>query len=463
MLFFSNYFQVHETDGFPQNICQNCKESVLKSYTFKVLCEKSQQFLHTHGIKTENYDYLRWSSVSEEEEEDYQLSSVGNNVRNVTSLLETPIKTSKSAFCHKCNKNFSSHSTLNRHMRQSKNHKVDKSDNPFVSETNQTIGPKNNTVESFVDINFDSFTQFDRSDNSSISELDFSKAYCDKCDKKFSSQSTLNRHLRQSKQHQLSIENDHQERNATQHKVTVKSNMQSNPPIKTPKFQPWACRYCSYVPPSRTLFHKHMVENHPDKRNFACPICGKTFFRKNNLTQHVIIHSSRKNHICDVCGASFYIRTNLTVHMRIHTGVKPYGCQFCSKRFAQHSAMKSHQLMHTDPATLKRDYVCDECGASFVRQGALYAHRKRHTGVRPFKCFYCDRRFFSGNERKAHLNTHTGVRDFTCGFCGKGFYRIWALKVHMAIHSVSKPHVCQLCGKGFNQTVSLRNHLKHRH
>lgn len=50
-----SFLQIDDLDDFPQNICIECKESAIKSYTFRVLCESTNRLLQT-GKVNQNFE-----------------------------------------------------------------------------------------------------------------------------------------------------------------------------------------------------------------------------------------------------------------------------------------------------------------------------------------------------------------------------------------------------------------------
>lgn len=64
--------QINEKDGYPQKICMICQESAIKSYTFRLKCEQSDNFLITKGIKIEAEDDLSKMEMKEEEQENFE-------------------------------------------------------------------------------------------------------------------------------------------------------------------------------------------------------------------------------------------------------------------------------------------------------------------------------------------------------------------------------------------------------
>ncbi|KAM3848391.1 zinc finger protein 197-like [Vipera latastei] len=219
--------------------------------------------------------------------------------------------------------------------------------------------------------------------------------------------------------------------------------------------KPYKCMECGrdFRGKCNLIYHKRI---HTGEKPYKCMECGKTFSRITYLTNHKWVHRGEKPYQCLECGKGFCGKTSLVMHRRIHTGEKPYKCMDCGKGFSHRSTLTSHKRIHTG----EKPYKCMECGKTFSRITYLTNHKWVHRGEKPYQCLECEKGFCGKTSLVIHRRIHTGEKPYKCMECGKSFSHITYLTDHKWVHRGEKPYQCLECGKGFCGKTSLVIHRR---
>ena len=104
---------------------------------------------------------------------------------------------------------------------------------------------------------------------------------------------------------------------------------------------PFQCDLCEKKFTLQGHLNRHL-KIHTGEKSFKCDFCEKKFTQKGDLKRHLTIHTGEKSFQCDWCGQRFSQRSYLNDHLRIHSGEKPFHCDYCAKRFPQKGHLTKH-------------------------------------------------------------------------------------------------------------------------
>lgn len=90
---------------------------------------------------------------------------------------------------------------------------------------------------------------------------------------------------------------------------------------------PAKCEVCERVFTRKHLMERHKLHKHTNlQTEFKCSECNKVFSHQRSLKRHFMSsHLNIKNHVCGLCGKSFYRKEYLTGHLIQHGGAAAEG------------------------------------------------------------------------------------------------------------------------------------------
>ena len=136
--------------------------------------------------------------------------------------------------------------------------------------------------------------------------------------------------------------------------------------------------------------------NADDNFNIACCICQKKFLLRNNLEKHLRnVHGQGEanKHICPTCGKQFYYKDDLKNHIQVHEGDLKFKCSElnCDKAYSTLKALRKHnKLTHQVDVD---SVTCKICNKRLATKYKLKAHMLVHSDAKPFSCTHCSDTF----------------------------------------------------------------------
>ena len=265
--------------------------------------------------------------------------------------------------------------------------------------------------------------------------------------------------------------------------------------------QVFKCYICSKQYSSVRNLRRHL-DLHSGQKNHTCPMCDKTFARKDYVLEHIKLHTQgfvridddadrdgRGAFKCKVCLRRYktadQLRTHFAAHsqevVKLHTKgpsrVARFKCDICSRQYWSADDLQRHQVTHTSDASagsvsVTTFFKCDICPKEFVTSYNLRRHYRKHygneaslytpetlpDGALVYKCDICFRQYMTTFNLKRHLATHSDVR-FTCDHCNKQLSLKCYLNDHMRTHFPSKEYICKICNKQCTRLSQLKEHM----
>ena len=213
----------------------------------------------------------------------------------------------------------------------------------------------------------------------------------------------------------------------------------------------YECDKCSKRFHSDSGLRRHEREQHFEAKHY-CQICGDQFVRKYNLTAHertvhkgipavthnfecadcsekftgkemLERHNMKTKKTCSSCDKEVCTFRQLMEHMKnMHDA---FSCSVCKKSFRDGDKMRRHQNIKN----------CDICKKALCNEQDLRKHLKEHGGEST-KCKYCEKVLSTKHRLNEHVRRRT---NNPCSSCHKMFCFYADLNVHnLAQHMTEK-------------------------
>ncbi|CAH1980639.1 unnamed protein product [Acanthoscelides obtectus] len=300
--------EVHQGDGFPSLMCLQCVLQCSRAYTFKQLCEKSDNILREY-LSPEFQQRLA-QSVSEQhdekceeieaiDQEEQQQEVVGEETQVITDAREIHL------------------------VDEMGNIVVHHDVTEFVTYAEDVKdGEIYTTIECVPNVHDIHITEEPQHQQDAIqieqveTQEEKHKYPCPKCDMSFNLKVDLKIHL-----------------------------------MKHPKDLDYICDICQKGFPEARILRRHL-KIHLEEKPHKCDQCDMSFAESSNLSKHKKKHTGElrnivgKPHLCPSCGRSFKWASSLSKHMKYHTGHKLLSCEYCGKQYVELHPIRLREHPH---------------------------------------------------------------------------------------------------------------------
>lgn len=307
--------------------------------------------------------------------------------------------------CQWCGQSFKTHEYLRMHERNHtalRSHKCTRCGKGFKNKNRLLIHTRIHTGEKLYicDICGKSFGQEPHLKTHFRTHTGEKPYKCDTCGNCFAHSFTLVKHKR----------NIHSGKNAS--RIVDKPLKPPGPKLEKLNINlqsPVNCDICGENLPNYQSLRSHLRESHSlfsaatvqsPLKPYQCSVCHKKYANYYYLVCcHMKIHEG-EGHQCNTCGKAFSTKNQVIEHMKVHTGEKPHTCSTCGRGFGTLVNLKRHMRTHTG----EKPFKCHICGRGFTVSSMVYVHMKTHTGEKPWKCFDCGQGFSEKRSLLRHIN-----------------------------------------------------------
>ncbi|XP_065224303.1 zinc finger protein 808-like [Planococcus citri] len=252
---------------------------------------------------------------------------------------------------------------------------------------------------------------------------------CDTCSKFFSTRSHLNNHRWSSKLscHSTSKSSRFSTPNGTkkEKKKSTVSTIQKKVPDRR---QSAVCDICNKNFSCQRDLKRHMSIHEDSSNLFVCNICDQNFSRRDHLKRHImVLHECLRPFKCPRCDKAFGRKDYVKQHMllmhnadinELLTSDSYYYCAHCKYRCESKECLVYHiKRRHISNLCLD-EFSCTVCGKTFTKRYHRARHEKTvHVEEKCFCCTNCGNRYKYDSGLAQHLRLKQCMPKYTSFAC----------------------------------------------
>ncbi|XP_047110806.1 transcription factor IIIA-like [Schistocerca piceifrons] len=196
---------------------------------------------------------------------------------------------------------------------------------------------------------------------------------------------------------------------------------------------------CEAKMKSQWNINKHFKSKHEPKA-FKCTVCVESFRKHSQLKAHMYEHTGVPPIQCTICNAGFLKIGDLNRHMRCH---KQHTCSNgeCRQVFETWTQLRKHVALEHP-----KEYVCDHCGRVFYNKTRLRSHVMVHQDPSEREVIYCPynncgRYYFEKKNLDHHIHACHDKKNYPCLHpgCGRQLSSQTTLRAHLKLHNPKGP------------------------